>query len=311
MIVAEACPVCDSRRLVRRPAMVSPFAAERIWQSAPFPCHLLKCRDCGFVFFDLRPDESEMGRLYVGYRGPEYQQQRQRYEPEYNPDINRAIGGDREIEVRKLNLSRFLAGQVDAATVGSVLDFGGDKGQFIPDEFGGAARYVYDMSGVDTVDGVVGLASLDGLAPGGVDFVMCSHVLEHVSAPRDLLREVTGVAGADTLIYLEVPLDPPVEFPFPRTDLPPLTRVRMTLRSNPVLLAAYQGIRGLKVSPTMMHEHINFFSEASLQELLDREGLVVRRFDTNVLDVGWSNVRVLSCLASPAGADSERYCGRR
>ena len=42
---------------------------------------LMECNDCGLVYFSATFSDGELTRMYSGYRGPEYQKRRARFEP--------------------------------------------------------------------------------------------------------------------------------------------------------------------------------------------------------------------------------------
>ena len=99
---------------------------------------LMKCDDCGLVYFSKSFSDAELRRMYSGYRGSEYQRRRARYEPWYSEKINNAIGHSSDVlTVRLQHLESLLS---DALTRNlkkvspptRVLDVGGDEGQFIP-----------------------------------------------------------------------------------------------------------------------------------------------------------------------------------
>ena len=101
MELANTCPGCGSRRLKSYPAHVAPFLADRIWHSEPFDTKLLVCEDCTLSFYEIRPNDDELGLLYQGYRSESYQRQRQTHEPGYTPEINASLGGENEMATRR------------------------------------------------------------------------------------------------------------------------------------------------------------------------------------------------------------------
>ena len=77
----ERCLICENENLKIKPAIVSGFLLERIWDNSidreTYICH---CQKCGFAFFALRPDDNEMEKLYKNYRDDFYQKQRQKHD---------------------------------------------------------------------------------------------------------------------------------------------------------------------------------------------------------------------------------------
>jgi sarcosine oxidase delta subunit len=130
----------------------------------------------------------------------------------------------------------FDAYGVKLSTIKTVLDYGGDKGQYIPDEV--ATKYVLEVENRTPVTGVTAIASVTDIEP--VDLVMCCHTLEHVSYPMDLVRDMKRYIKPGGLIYIEVPDE---------VD---------NLTNNP--------------DTFKFHEHINLFTADSLQKILIMEG---------------------------------------
>ena len=131
------------------PATMTPFIAERIWNSKPLKTRIVICKNCGFIFFDPRLDDDEEKALYKDYRGEEYVKQRIKHEKTYSKSLNELIGKNPiEIENRKLNLSKILNANLDLSKITNILDFGGYKGQHIVNEFNHIDKYIFDLSRV-------------------------------------------------------------------------------------------------------------------------------------------------------------------
>jgi SAM-dependent methyltransferase len=123
----------------------------------------------------------------------------------------------------------------------SVLDYGGDLGQYIPDELNHARRHVVEIEERELVDGVTAVTSPDNCEP--VDLVLCCHTLEHVSWPSDLVADMKRYLRPGGLLYIEVP------------------------NEEEHVLKAVAENRTLD-----MHEHINIFWTESLRALVIRHG---------------------------------------
>lgn len=287
MRTREACVICGSKALDAYPAVLSPFIAERIGRPAT-ACCLLECRDCSHRFFDAALDDADMQRLYSGYRDPEYLRVRSRWEPWYTAQVNAAIGNDPgEIASRSQALGEYLRGRVPAEVLaGNVLDYGGDRGQFIPPGVG-ATRYLYDVSGQPPVDGVVPVREPAALKELALDLVLLCHVLEHVAAPADFLahlQQELGAARATQWLYVEVPLE---RHRILKRRVPPdrIGRAEAgaaTGRRVPWLVRDFYSTAfrvKLNVVPPLgvikLHEHVSFFSDASLRALLAGAGYTV------------------------------------
>ena len=84
------------------------------------------------------------------------------------------------------------------------------------------------------------------------DLVVCSNLLEHVPYPQSVLAEIKFVMSRNSVLYIEVPLEKIVE----ENNL------------NQELLSKKRH----------WHEHINFFSQRSLEELIANVGMHILSF---------------------------------
>jgi SAM-dependent methyltransferase len=275
---AEECPACTSTAWRAYPAVVAPFVAEYalgVTGPAP-PTQLLECRDCGLVFFEDRYTETEIAKLYDGYRGERYFEARHRHEPWYTRGANAAIGDDAE---RRSVIERFAKRRV--AHVGDLLDYGGDRGQYIPQGLADR-RFVYEISGVEPVAGVSAIAEEKELEGRTFDLVLLCHVLEHASSPRELLARVArSLREKDGVLYIEVPFERP-SLRFLGAPGSAYSRLLAMLRRvGPALKLVdfYSTLFRVKLGfvPPLglmkLHEHVNFFDERSLRAVIEAAGL--------------------------------------
>ncbi len=235
---------------------------------------MCECRKCSFRFFDSRLTGGEVQRLYANYRGDDYFKARHSYEFWYSRSANDGIGGDEvEITSRKLNLSTFLGDRSRSIT--TVLDYGGDRGQFIPEDIG-TEHYVYEVSDAEPVEGAVRLTSVEGRQ---FDFIMLTHVLEHCSEPKEMLQLLKPLGNQNALFYFEVPYERPSlrwagGGSWQQRYLSGLLGVEPLLQ----MVDFYSSVARIKfdfIPPLGLQkcsEHLNFFNEKSLQALLDSEG---------------------------------------
>ena len=274
MYLIDTCPCCGSKDLHRWPAIVSSFIASYACGARPGDANLCECKGCSFRFFDTRLTKAEVEKLYAGYRGDAYFKTRHRYEPWYSREVNDGIGSDPvEIVSRKENLAKLLSDRAQSFT--SVLDYGGDRGQFIPDGLG-TERYVYEISDVEPIDGIIRLSSIEGRQ---FDFVMLAHVLEHCSEPRDVLRSLKPLGHGQTVFYFEVPYERPSlqsagDGAGQRSYLHALVRLGPLLQAVDLYSTVFR-IKFDKIPPLGLQkcsEHLNFFNKPSLEALLKSEG---------------------------------------
>lgn len=271
MKVNHVCVACHSARLRRRPAVLMPFIAARIFGWEPttitqewglrdiaegraYPlCATLMCEDCGLIFLDMRFDAEEMAALYNDYRGPIYTAQRDRFEPGYAA-LNAMLreGGDYIAEVEM-----FIRPHLPQPRP-RILDWGGDTGANTPLRTYAARHHVYDISPRTLVDGATAI-SRDAIKPGDHDLVVLANVLEHVPNPISTLRLVSEAMDRNATLYLELPYEDLI-----RLNQSPDDRLEQKRH---------------------WHEHINFFTPQSLVPLLRNAQLEAVQTRTSAVTV--------------------------
>ena len=231
------CPVCGSvLHEVLYQQRFEQFAAGSITDVYD----VVACHTCGMCFASGLPDQT---------RFSEYYDQSSKYD-------QGAAGAELSSfdAERFAHEARFIADNVGDRT-GRVLDIGTATGGFLvalrdlgftsvhgvepsPD----AARVARETHGLDVVAGDVGTAKAWGTQYSVVSLVA---VLEHLVDPAAALRDIAGLLAADGLLYLHVPdaarFDDDVDAPYQQFSV----------------------------------EHINYFTAASLRNLLASFGLEV------------------------------------
>jgi SAM-dependent methyltransferase len=282
MYTVEACPCCQSRVSQGRWAIVSPFLAHYAVGRPPFLCKLLECSACSFRFFDARLDPQEVARLYSGYRGERYFAERHRWEFWYSRKVNDGIGGDpEEIALRVATLEKLFLPHVNNAMVKTVLDYGGDRGQFIPKSLG-TDKFVFELSDAIPTPGVSRIASEQELNSMKFDFIMALGVLEHCSEPANVLGQLRSCLNPGSLLCIGVPYERyGVGFAgrgrFYRNYLNALLHLPAAL----VAVDFYSAVARIRLNHILpfglvkCHEHLNFFNKNSMTALLERTGFEV------------------------------------
>ena len=250
--VATRCVCCAGDRILRSPAVLMPFIADRIFHWTPVSidpswglktiangqaysiCNTLYCEKCGFVFLDLRFSDKELARLYANYRDDAYVNLRDYYEPGYRERNQVLQVGNVYIRDVEAFLEPVLKLPV------KLLDWGGDTGKNTPFKTCQTVFDIYDISDKMPVFGARRVTKTE-VQSTVYDLIVCSNVLEHVPYPASLLGEICACMGEQTILYLEVPLEEIMKAPF----------------------------TGFHRNKRHWHEHINFFSQAALQKLLE------------------------------------------
>lgn len=262
MIEVSNCVICDGQIRRRKRALVAPFLATRIWKRAPFCVDLVECRDCGFLFFNPRLDDDETSRLYADYRSEEYQRMRHASEAWYTPKFNSNFASTSIYERRRAALKRLLCQHLNGRKIERILDYGGHRGELVAGLLEGAQAFVFDISGIAAVDGVI---STKVPAACRADLIINSNVLEHIAFPKKLVTDALTAAPENGLLFLEVPCELPLEL---------FRLARRTAQLGVMTLTRPRvGLHVFRpASLYMMHEHINYFNKQTLATLVRRCG---------------------------------------
>lgn len=265
MIEALECVICDGPIDLLKRALVAPFLAERIWKRKPFCVNLVKCRSCGFAFYNPRLDDADLRNLYQGYRSNEYIQMRHSTEPWYTASFNADLCAPANYEKRRARLAPILKEHLGERKISRVLDHGGDHGDLVLGLIEGAEPFVYDISGVAPAPGVKATTDPQAIK---ADLIINSNVLEHVGFPRALVADILRAAPDRGLIFLEVPCEVATG----------ASRILRRIAQIGIMGVYKPSLVPYILRPAamyMMHEHINYFTERSLTELMQKCGATI------------------------------------
>ncbi len=269
---------------------------------------LAECVGCSFRFFSSRLTPDEVSKLYSGYRGDEYFRSRHAAEPWYSRRVNDGIANDpQEILTRNTALEGFLRQHIDVREIVTVLDYGGDKGQFIPAPVG-SRKFVFELSDARPVAGVTRIASEGDLDSRQFDLILLLGVLEHCSEPLSVLLKVSALlqeSGAHLMIgvpYERYGLEGVSAGRFYNWYLDKLLKSRRLLKLVDFYSTLVR-VRWNRIPPLGIlkcHEHLNFFNQQSMTALLDGAGLDVLACSITQTCAYPARTFSLNVLAKPA-----------
>jgi hypothetical protein len=208
----DYCVCCGNDHLEIGSAYMSAFVFDRMTGSKKnkkknkVDCKFIKCLSCDFIFTNIRFDRDEEIRHYTNYMKGEYLDQRVKYEGPSNLDYF-------ESEEYK-NLRRSVTQQVLDNILGpnkikemqSVLDYGGNTGEMIPENLSHTKKYVTDLNSRVSDDGIIFVPNAQESGP--VDIVLCGHTFEHVSYPIEVLTDIKTYMKSKSYLIIEVPYEP-------------------------------------------------------------------------------------------------------
>jgi predicted SAM-dependent methyltransferase len=284
MKTSNICNCCDSSNISKSPGILMPFMAKMIfdydvynlnddWKlygfensKIYFPCKSVQCQECGFLFSDIRFDDEELENLYCFYREKKYLEIRESFEPEYlskNDYIEKNMNFVDKVEL-------FLDFVENKS---NVLDWGGDQGKNTPFRDLSQKIFIYDLSNKELSDKCKKI-NYSELKDNDYNIIVCSHVLEHVSYPKNLLNDIKNFMNEDTILYIEVPCE-------------------KLVYDNPDSFQLHENKKH-------WHEHINFFTYLSLHKLFESCGLSIVKeeifnYEESLNCINFSNFFMFAC----------------
>jgi hypothetical protein len=254
---------------------------------------LVICSECKGAGFTITYDNAQMNNLYSGYRGFEYGKKRKKWEAWYTSEYNAAHENDEFINERMNKIKGFIQEQ-GTLDFSSVLDVGGDRGQYIPQFESVTKKYVLEKSNRKLMSGVIrvnDLAEVDS-----VDLVIYAHILEHVNDP---MKEIEELSKISRYIYIEVPSG------IPRTSKLRKSRIFQMLV---VLASLFPRVwtnlcspaagRGVTVQILRQSEHLNFFTTESLKVLANKLNLICTIQECDIPTPDLRTARVIQVFLS-------------
>jgi hypothetical protein len=139
--------------------------------------NILNYEECGFRYSSVRPTEEEMQRMYTGYRGEDYTDEREKWESGYKQLAAQMTRDKSEIAQWRRDFNLFFMGSHDWEGK-PCLDFGGD-GEVLPD---GCERHHFDAYNGSSAN-----------LPKSFALIYCCGVLEHVPDPLKTMEQIKSL----------------------------------------------------------------------------------------------------------------------
>ena len=235
----NSCAVCGYTQINKFNGTLFPFVTDRmqgITGSDTF-CYSIHCPMCDYHGTSARFNSDEESRYYKDYMTGDYLESRIRYEGPSVLSVSQLKHDQGFIENRKSEIYSFISDCIPA--VNSLLDYGGNNGEGIPNQFRNARQYVLETEVKNNADGIIFVTPTDTIEP--LDLVICSHVFEHISDINYHMQKIKELLTPGGYLYLEVPNE-----------------------------RNAQGMDG-----RIFHEHINIFSMNNLEYLFNMYDLDV------------------------------------
>ena len=284
MVNKMNCFICQSNTEFISHAVVAPWISELFGTSNNYS-KLYKCLKCDFIFFDVRYNDRQMELLYKDYRGENYLRVRKKWEPWYSQSENSTYEIDvnpQNVTTRKLLMSKAFRNFGVSRNFENCLDFGGDSGQFFPENVKGK-KFLLDPSSKQIKDSDISIVHDLKEIVEPLDLILNSGVLEHINRPKEVVFELINMLAKDGILYIEVPLDNFKVHVFHKTNmyrkyLKLIQRTKIIFVILDFLSGAYR--RYFRTIPffgiVKQSEHINYFGEKSLTELVAEKNLDFR-----------------------------------
>lgn len=206
------CPICDSSSSENH-SIIAPWITKLA--NLPFmPSTYFSCNNCSFSWFSRFSDHM-MRSLYSNYRSEYYFDFRNSWEPWFAKTDNNAFKETSSLEASNSVKGRrrdieavFDLSGLSLSQINGCLDFGGDSGQFIPNDIKGM-RYVVDpqIASNYKVGSITYVSDIKVIEKNSLGLIMSCMVLEHVNDVNQTINDIVKILATDGYLYIEVPMD--------------------------------------------------------------------------------------------------------
>jgi len=281
-----SCPSCGSDNPSdQNKALIAPWLRELTLLKQRTTTYTV-CKSCSLGWVDISYSDEVLERLYSQYRKDKYFRIRNDWEPTYTKALNNSLDyGDDFLKFRREFITKVIEG-VDSNFISEakgIVDIGGGHGGVIPDWPNLKWKYVLEVSdaepklGIETVTGWSQIPENNG-----IDLIMACGILEHLNSPREFMRDLMTSAlerkgNQRQLFYFEVP------YGYPRIRSNSLFGLVFFFAQFKLFWRKYDSSKRLKKSnlvPIRIAEHLQFFTEKSLEALLTGTGYEVHLITT-------------------------------
>jgi hypothetical protein len=283
------CPACNSKEISgKNRVLIAPWVRELTGLLDRSSFYFV-CKHCTLGWIKIAYDDKVLTKLYEGYRGAKYLRIRNSWEKTYTSKLNNSLDYDPRFLGSRRDYVTKLISSVDEDFIEEstgVLDIGGGHGGVIPNWENLKYKYVLEVSDAEPKDGVEMITSWDQVPKGvPLNLIMACGILEHLNFPGKFVKELIESSHArdssyTQYFYFEVP------FGVPRLRKNYLYGAIYFATVNKLTWRIFDKFTILKKStfaPMRIAEHIQFFNEKSISELLALNGyevITVSRYDS-------------------------------
>lgn len=243
----DCCIICGNNQLKSFHAVIAEFLRHKMFDNKHGFTEMLYCPKCKVSYFKLRPNNEQVNAYYEDYKSEKHNVLRTEFEPDYPKVLtlepvlpDRKIVFKRDMEVIKDKWKTF----------DKILDYGG-SGVFFDEIATDSKQFVYDKAKKAELGKITILECLEEF-DNYFNFIMSTQVLEHVSNPVEMVKEIYSKLKPGGYAYIAVPQEPNVP-------------------NNMNLIQKVQKLN----HPFVMHEHINAFVPQTLKYILKNTGFKI------------------------------------
>lgn len=196
MIHHKVCPLCSSQEIAHFLSCTDHFVSSEVF-------NICRCDNCGFIFTQDYPEESEAGHYYESDNYISHS------------DTNKEITDKMYQFIRRIMLNRKkrIIRKTTGLSAGSILDIGSGTGHFLNTmklegwnikgvEINAKAReYASSCFNIDTISP----ENIQTLPANSFDCITFWHVLEHFYEPFKFMEEIARLIKSDGVVIIALP----------------------------------------------------------------------------------------------------------